>query len=536
MPNKKLTHTFLQSDPRDQSRPPSPPPLPCLSLSLSLNSKHFKGRFLEMPVMDGSAKPPQISEMFQKFALAFKAKTFEFFADEEDSAAACGGIDDGADGFTLLDSAEEFIPDQKVVVIKPDQTHSKSPVSKSASASPLRPTATQLRESVVSSIFATVSSFEASYLQFQTAHAPFDEDAIKAADKALVSHLQRLSDVRNWYRDLRKNSDFNAELSIGSSLEAQVQENQSKLRTLETAFNRLQSEIDEKDDRVSALRQEVDKIHVANSKLSKKLLNSAPKSKATSNSTMEVMLTIRVFDSLLREACRSLHSFTKLLIGLMKKAGWDLDLAANSVHSDIDYAKKGHNRYAFLSYVSLGMFRGFDSERFGLEVSGIVSNGHDLNSGKINYLKQLVEHIACNPMEVLSNNPSCEFSRFCEKKYQQLIHPTMESSIFSNLDENEVVLSSWKSLSAFYESFVKMSSSIWLLHKLAFSFNPGIEIFRVERGVNFSMVYMEDVTKKGVVPGKSRPKVGFTVIPGFKIGETIIQSQVYLIDSLNCTD
>ena len=138
-------------------------------------------------------------------------------------------------------------------------------------------------------------------------------------------------------------------------------------------------------------------------------------------------------------------------------------------------------------------------------------------------------------MEVLSKNQSCEFLRFCERKYQQLIHPTMESSIFINLDQNEVVLSSWKSLTAFYESFVKVASSVWLLHKLAFSFNPVVEIFQVERGVDFSMVYMEDVTKKSVFVGKSRPKVGFTVIPGFKVGKTVIQSQVYLI-GLKCTE
>ncbi|KAI8028648.1 Protein GRAVITROPIC IN THE LIGHT 1 [Camellia lanceoleosa] len=484
-----------------------------------------------MPEMEGPSKPPQISEMFQKFALAFKTKTFEFFAEEDESVTA-GAATDGedGDGFTLLDSAEEFITDQKVVVIKPDQTH-KSSASKPSS--PIRTIDTQFAETLISSLFATISSFEAYYLQLQTAHSPFDEDTIKAADKALVSHLQRLSDFRNWFRNFRKNPNCILDFPIGSCSEAQVQENQSKLRALDTVFNRLQSEIDDKDTKVLALRQELDKIHKSNSKLSKKLLNSSSNSKPSSNSPMEVLLTIRVFDSMLREACRSLHSFTKLLIDLMKKAGWDLDLASNSVHSEIDYAKKGHSRYAFLSYVSLGMFRGFDSENFGLDLNGIVCNGNNSNSEKNSSLKQLIEHVTCNPMEVLSKNPSCEFSRFCEKKYQHLIHPSMESSIFINLDQNEVVLNSWKSLSAFYESFVKMSSSIWLLHKLAYSFNPIVEIFQVERGIDFSMVYMEDVTKKGVFPGKGRPKVGFTVMPGFKIGKTVIQSQVYLV-GLKC--
>ncbi|KAA8520493.1 hypothetical protein F0562_014749 [Nyssa sinensis] len=346
----------------------------------------------------------------------------------------------------------------------------------------------------MSSLFATISSFEASYLQLQTAHVPFDEDIIKTADRALVSYLQRLSDVRQLYRSFLENPNFNAEFPIGSCLEAQVQENQSKLRTLETVVNRLQSDIDVKDDEVLDLRRKLDTIQKANSKLSK----------------------------------RSLHSFTKLLIDLMKKAGWDLDLAANSIHRDVDYAKKGHNRYAFLSYVCSGMFRGFDSEGFGLDGNEIVCNGNGSNLEKNGSLKQLIEHVSSNPMEILTKNPNSEFSKFCEKKYQQLIHPTMESSIFSVLDRKEVVLNSWRSLSVFYESFVKMSSSIWLLHKLAYSFNPVVEIFQVERGVDFSMVYMEDVTRKGILQGKSRPKVGFTVVPGFKIGKTMIQSQVYL--------
>jgi hypothetical protein len=80
----------------------------------------------------------------------------------------------------------------------------------------------------------------------------------------------------------------------------------------------------------------------------------------------------------------------------------------------------------------------------------------------------------------------------------------------------------------FYESFVNMSSSVWTLHKLAFSFDPVVDIFQVERGVDFSTVYMEDVTRRCTMPNKTRLKVGFTVVPGFKIGRTVIQSQVYL--------
>lgn len=498
--------------------------------------------------MDGSSRPPQISEMFQKFALAFKAKTFEFFADEENAAAAAAA----ADGFSLLDSAEEVITDQKVVVIKPDSVYSNfsppqlpiaptkprdfSPTQKKKTrdefgkTTQIRPVVnTQLTQTLISSIFATVSSFEASYLQLQTAHVPFVEESIKSADRALVSHFQRLSEFKRFYFDFCRDSGSGKDLPIGSCLEAQVEENQSKLRTLGTFSDRLQEEMDQKDNEVVALRKRLDEMQRANSKLSRRL-------SGNSNSSCEVLLSVKVYDSVLHDACRLTHKFTKILIELMRGVGWDLDLAANLVHPNVEYAKKAHNIYAFLSYVCLGMFRNFDSKCFGLVENGSLSNGHvsDSDNGSAS-LRQLLEHLSSNPMDWLSRDRNCDFSRFCESKYQEIIHPTMESSIFSNMDRKEVVLNSWRSLSVFYEAYVNMASSIWTLHLLAFSFDPVVEIFQVERGVDFSMVYMEDVTKRLLLPCKSRAKVGFTVVPGFKIGRTVIQSQVYL-SGLKCTD
>ncbi|KAK8487050.1 hypothetical protein V6N13_016279 [Hibiscus sabdariffa] len=286
-------------------------------------------------------------------------------------------------------------------------------------------------ESLISSVFAAVSSFEASYLQLQASHVPFVEESVKAADRVSVSHLQRLSDLKRFYREVLKNPSSEIGSCLGSCLEAQVQENQSKLRTLETVSNRLQEEIDEKDNEVSSLRKKLAEIRWANAKLSKKLSGNL-------NSDCDVLLTIKVFHSVLHDSCRAAHKFS------------------------------------------------FDSEGFGLCENEALCTG---NKGTCS-LEQLLEHVSSNPMELLSRDQNSEFSKFCEKKYQELIHPTIESSIFSNLDRNEVVLNSWRSLSIFYESFVSMASSIWTLYKLAFSFDPVVEIFQVVKGVSFSMVYI----------------------------------------------
>ncbi|TKY66345.1 IRK-interacting protein [Spatholobus suberectus] len=498
-----------------------------------------------MPEMDGSsAKPPQISEMFQKFALAFKTKTFEFFSDENASPL------DDSDGFSLLDSTEEIIPDQKVVVIKPDPdpSHNFSPGTPPPQSPPQSPTLqisppppefpepepettpplteAQIRETthaLISSVFAAVSAFEASYFQLQSAHVPFVEEHVTNADRVLVSHLQRLSELKKF-----SCSPDPRGFPFGSCLEAEVSENQSKLRTLGTVSNRLQWELEQKHDEVVALRAKLDEIHRGNVNLSKKLCASAL------NSSCDVLLTVKVFDSLLHDSSRATHRFTKILIGLMRKAGWDLGLAGNAVHPNVDYAKKGHNQYALLSYVCLGMFHRFDSLNFGMEET--VSNGHGSDLENRNgCLKQLLEHVSSNPMDLLGIHPGCEFSRFCEHKYERLIHPSMESSIFVNLEEKEAVLNSWRSMSMFYEAFVGMASAVWTLHKFSYAFDPAVEIFQVERGVEFSMIYMEDVTKRLTWSNKGRANVGFTVLPGFKIGRVVIQSQVY-ISNFRCTE
>ncbi|KAF3599443.1 hypothetical protein F2Q69_00039181 [Brassica cretica] len=129
-----------------------------------------------------------------------------------------------------------------------------------------------------------------------------------------------------------------------------------------------------------------------------------------------VVLSVRVYESMLNDVVKDVKKFTKVLIGLMEKAGWDLDLAASYVHPEVDMC---------------------------LAIQ----------------------------WELLERDKECGFSWFCDKKYHELIHPNMESSIFSSMDQTEAVLSSWMS--------------------------------------------------------PTRAKVGFIVVPEFKVGCTVIQSQVY---------
>lgn len=81
-----------------------------------------------------------------------------------------------------------------------------------------------------------------------------------------------------------------------------------------------------------------------------------------------------------------------------------------------------------------------------------------------------------------------------------------------------------------------MAKWIWLLHCIAQSFEPSVSIFQVSRGSIFSGIYMANVAEERVAQVANSPendvqRVVSTVVPGFKIGETIIQCQSYLLDS-----
>ncbi|CAN1283515.1 Protein GRAVITROPIC IN THE LIGHT 1 [Linum perenne] len=106
----------------------------------------------------------------------------------------------------------------------------------------------------------------------------------------------------------------------------------------------------------------------------------------------------------------------------------------------------------------------------------------------------------------------------------------MECSLFGNLNQRKAVMSGAFPETAFFSAFAEMARRVWVLNLLALSFGEQLHIFQVRKNCRFSEVYMESVSEEAGVEtsGGADVRVGFTVIPGFKIGKTVVQSQVYL--------
>lgn len=379
-------------------------------------------------------------------------------------------------------------------------------------------------EALVSKIFTNISSLKAAYIQLQAAHTPYDPARIQAADKLVIDELKGLSELKHSYRD--SNPKPTSASPQDSRLLTEIQEQQNLLKTYEVMVKKFQSQLQTKDSEILQLQQQIQEASQKKLKLEKKLKQRGLQAKEhedlEENCFFSMELTPNLFSSAVEAAYKAIHDFSKPLINLMKAAGWDLDSAASAIQPAGVYVKRSHQKYAFESYICQRVFSGFDEECFSVKHD-------DLKVSKEGFFHQFLALRGMDPLDILSQNPDSIFGKFCRSKYLSVIHPKMEVSFFGSLDQRNYVVSGGHPRTPFYQAFLKLAKTIWLLHRLAFSFDPKVTVFQVRKGTEFSEVHMESIVKNVVVgEGEKRAKVEFMVMPGFKIGGSVIQSQVYL--------
>lgn len=380
-------------------------------------------------------------------------------------------------------------------------------------------------EALISKLFTNISSLKSAYIELQAAHTPYDPEKIQAADKLVISELKNLSELKHFYREhYPKPACVSPQ---DSRLAAEIQEQQSLLKTYEVMVKKFQSEIQNKDSEIIQLQKHIEEASQKRLKLEKNLKLRGLLTKESEGSTDEngffaVDLTPELFTSAVEAAFKAIHDFSKPLINMMKVAGWDLDAAANSIEPNVVYAKRAHKKYAFESHICQRMFSGFQQESFAVKADNLTVT-------KESFFNQYLSLREMDPLDMLGQSPDSIFGKFCRSKYLVVVHPKMEASFFGNLDQRNYVMGGGHPRTPFYQAFLKLAKSIWLLHRLAYSFDPNAKIFQVKRGTEFSEVYMESVVKNLIVDeSDEKPKVGLMVMPGFSIGGSVIQSRVYL--------
>ncbi|KAG9129992.1 hypothetical protein Leryth_007094 [Lithospermum erythrorhizon] len=290
---------------------------------------------------------------------------------------------------------------------------------------------------------------------------------------------------------------------------------------------KFQSEIHNKDTEIVQLQQLIQEANQRKVKLEKnlKLRGLSTKDSEASgdeNGPSSLEVTPDLFKAAVESAYKAIHDFSKPLMNMMKAAGWDLDSAANSIEPSVTYTKRAHKKYAFESHICQIMFIGFQEENFSV-------TPEDSEMTKDGFFQEYLALKETDPLDSVGQRPDSLFGKFCRSKYLLVAHPKMEASFFGNLDQRNYIMEGGHPRTVFYQAFLKLAKAIWLLHRLAHSFDNTVKIFQVKKGTEFSDVYMESVVENIVMDETDqKPKVGLMVMPGFWIGGSVLQSRVYL--------
>lgn len=387
-------------------------------------------------------------------------------------------------------------------------------------------------DSLLATLFAGVSAVKAAYAQLQLAQFPYDAEAIQSADAAVVAELTRLSDTKRRYLRDPAAAARGAAAAGHTTLAAHAEEQRHLLKTYQITARKLESELRAKDAEAERIRSSLTAELRAERALEARL---HPGRTLASLDDLHLSgLNPTHFLTALRHTVKSIRSFSKSMLNSMQSAGWDLAAAAVAVHPGVPLRRAGDTKFVFESYVAMKMFANFHRRDF---------NFSFLDEREFYDRRRFFEEFTELKAEPASafldvRNPRWGgFGKFLRAKYLSLVHARMETAFFGRLEQRGIVSagpgfpeSSW------FAEFAEMARRVWLLHCLFFAFDGGAEedgasIFQVRTGARFSEVYMESVSDgradDAAVAADDRV-VGFTVLPGFRVGRTLIQCRVYL--------
>ncbi|CAN6340399.1 unnamed protein product [Urochloa humidicola] len=390
------------------------------------------------------------------------------------------------------------------------------------------------KQAFVASLFAGASAVKAAYAQLQLAQQPYDAEAIQAADAGLVSELTKLSDLKRRYT---KNPTATARGAAALALAAHADEQRHLLRTYEITARKLEAELRSRDAEASRARAALaDELHAA------RALEERRSTLAALDGLHLSGLNATHFLTALRHAVKSVRGFARALLDGMRAAGWDAAAAASAVHPGARLRDPaGDARFALESYVALKMFAGFHRKDFGMSALH-GRGGHD----RCRFFEEFAAVKSVPAAEFLGEEGDSSrwgaLREFLRDRYLSVVHERMEAAFFGGRAEQRAALRGGGGgafpRTAWFAEFAEMARRVWLLHCLFWAFDGAASVFQARPGERFSEVFMEsasDDADGGVgtvaaaaLGGQGQLAVGFTVVPGFKVGRTVIQCRVYL--------
>ncbi|CAD6334334.1 unnamed protein product [Miscanthus lutarioriparius] len=386
------------------------------------------------------------------------------------------------------------------------------------------------KHAFVATLFARASAVKAAYAQLQLAQHPYDADSIQAADAGLVAELTKLSSLKRRYaRDPAAAASRTAAAAL--ALAAHADEQRHLLRTYEITARKLEAELRARDAEAERARAALaDEVRAARG------LEERTRTLASLDDLHLSGLNATHFLTALRHAVKSVRAFASAMLHAMRAAGWDpaaAAAAAAAVHPGARLRDPaGDARFALESYVALKMFAGFHRKDLGLS----SLHGRGASHDRRRFFEEFAEAKSAAAAELLVQDDAGRWGalrEFLRDRYVCVVHKRMEAAFFGGASSSAVPRAAWLG------EFAEMARRVWLLHCLFWAFDGAASVFQARPGDRFSEVFMESVSDAdggGTTPVPAQAPsghlaVGFTVVPGFQLGRTVIQCRVYLSHS-----
>lgn len=235
------------------------------------------------------------------------------------------------------------------------------------------------------------------------------------------------------------------------------------------------------------------------------------------------------------------HTFSRTFMSYLKQnltKARDLDEQI-CLESEVVVARPSDYKFLVQSFICRRMFLDFDSECFNIE--SCMTEIFDIEEhARACFQEYMTYRNVAETVSLLTDNRqhSGFLREFCFKKFLHIVSESTEDAFFGDFNHSDDICAGRHPSSRFYESYCKLAVSAWLLHRLAFSFQPPARLISVRKGAHFDPAYMESAVPGiadgdlGTTDGSALPfeaLVGLMVHPGFRVGSSIIPAQVYLV-------
>ena len=317
-----------------------------------------------------------------------------------------------------------------------------------------------------------------------------------------------------------------------SQLQYRISQREQEVRKCYQERESMQHEVQRLQENLLRLEANEGKLHLQIQSLERERANEG---KHKNGSYVDSSATPVLLETVVRGLDMASRNFTKEYI----RTNVHGNKSADKVFAEIPFSRRSHVKYAHQAHLSAIFFSDFEREDFGEDSQlANLSLPHQHPTSFFEEYEAFSNAADFPVSNVLPAKYTEAFSAFCCRKYLGIFHKELDldkSMLQCGQQMDGEDLKANGSDLQLLTTFFQLARIVWMLHRLAFSFEPNARVIRVGRGAAFNGDYMagviEDSTSEeddSLNEDTMPRRVALVVLPGFSVCKCIVKSLVYV--------